>query len=131
MFNLLEDGPLVNPIDPPDRNDLLFQGANGINLFYLSESIFRSVDLFCRKINHHIWQALLAAIKDDTNALAYTTSVPLHDYSALWNKLCSRWLSTASIRKSKHLDEFNNLKRFHNEQFKVFYHRMETNINTL
>ena len=131
LLNLLEEGPLVNPIDPPNRDNILFQGSNGINLFYLSESIFRSVDLYCRKINYHIWQALLEAIKDDTTALAYTTSVTYHDYSALWSKLCSRWLATSAIRKAKHLEEFNKLQRYSNEHFKVFYHRMETTMNIL
>jgi hypothetical protein len=131
LLNLLEDGPLVNPIDPPEQENILYQGPNGISLFYKSESIYRSVDLYCRKINYHIWQALLDAIKDDVTAFGFAHSVHSHDYSALSLKLCSRWLATAETRKAKHLDELNKLQRNTNEQFKVFYHRLETIINIL
>jgi hypothetical protein len=131
LSGLLEDGPLVNPTDKPNQQEILYQGQNGTTLFYLAQSTYQHVDLYCNKINHHLWQALLEAIKDDITALSFVTSVPALDYSALWSKLCNRWLETSEIRKSKVLHEFNNLQRKSKETFKEFYHRLEIYCNNL
>jgi hypothetical protein len=115
---------------PRERGRLL-SGSNGVSLFYLAQSIYRTVDLYCNKINHHIWQALMESIKDDTISLTFVASVSQQNYSQLWKKLCSRWLDNLSIRKSKHLDQFNQLIRLPKESFKEYFHRLELVVNTL
>jgi hypothetical protein len=131
LYGLLEEGPLQNPIDKPEISDILFNGYNGTVLYFLAQSTYQYVEMYCNKINNHLWQAIMEAIKDDTEALTFASSVPHLDYSSLWSKLCSRWMETAEIRKSKILSQFNDIHKTPKETFKEYYHRLETVINNL
>jgi hypothetical protein len=49
LYGLLEEGPLQNPIDKPEINDILFQGYNGTVLYFLAQSTYQFVDMYCTK----------------------------------------------------------------------------------
>ena len=45
LYGLLEAGPLQNPIDKPEINDILFNGYNGTVLYFLAQSTYQYVEM--------------------------------------------------------------------------------------